>query len=215
MPPDSFISLAEGTGLIEPLTRYVLDLALEQCAAWRAAGHPALPVAVNVSARNLLESDLVEQVVDLLVKHDVPASCLVVEVTESAVMADPDKATAVLTRLHAMGVAVALDDFGAGYTSLAQLRNLPLRELKIDRQFVTDMATRSDDEMIVRSIVELGHNLGLKLVAEGVEDEASAERLQASGCESAQGYHFARPIPAAALPGLARRSSERRRSVAP
>ena len=200
VPPDQFISLAEGTGLIEPLTRYVLDLALQQCAAWRAAGHPTLPVAVNVSARNLLESDLVEQVALLLGKHDVPATCLVVEVTESAVMADPDKATAVLSRLHALGVAVALDDFGAGYTSLAQLRNLPLRELKIDRQFVTEMATRSDDEMIVRSIVELGHNLGLKLVAEGVEDAASAERLQASGCESAQGYHFARPIPASALP---------------
>jgi EAL domain-containing protein (putative c-di-GMP-specific phosphodiesterase class I) len=124
----------------------------------------------------------------------------VLEVTESAVMADPDKAIEVLTRLHALGVAVALDDFGAGYTSLAQLRTLPLHELKIDRQFVTDMATRSDDEMIVRSIVELGHNLGLKLVAEGVEDAASAARLVASGCESAQGYHFARPIPSAALP---------------
>jgi diguanylate cyclase len=200
VPPDEFISLAEGTGLIEPLTRYVLALALEQCAAWRAAGHEDLPVAVNVSARNLLESDLVEVVRDLLTAYDVPATCLVLEVTESAVMADPDKATEVLTRLHALGVAVALDDFGAGYTSLAQLRTLPLHELKIDRQFVTDMATRSDDEMIVRSIVELGHNLGLKLVAEGVEDAASAERLLASGCESAQGYHFARPIPSAALP---------------
>ena len=200
VPPDSFIALAEGTGLIEPLTRYVLAMALEQCAAWRAAGHEDLPVAVNVSARNLLESDLVEVVRDLLQTYDVPATCLVLEVTESAVMADPDKATEVLTRLHALGVAVALDDFGAGYTSLAQLRNLPLHELKIDRQFVTDMATRSDDEMIVRSIVELGHNLGLKLVAEGVEDQASAERLMASGCESAQGYHFARPIPSAALP---------------
>ena len=200
VPPDSFISLAEGTGLIEPLTRYVLGMALEQCAAWRAAGHEDLPVAVNVSARNLLESDLVEVVADLLRLHDVPATCLVVEVTESAVMADPDKATEVLTRLHALGVAVALDDFGAGYTSLAQLRTLPLHELKIDRQFVTDMANRSDDEMIVRSIVELGHNLGLKLVAEGVEDAASAERLLASGCESAQGYHFARPIPSGALP---------------
>ncbi len=175
-------------------------LALEHCAAWRAAGHEDLPVAVNVSARNLLESDLVDVVTDLLRTYGVPASCLVLEVTESAVMADPDKATEVLTRLHALGIAVALDDFGAGYTSLAQLRNLPLHELKIDRQFVTDMATRSDDEMIVRSIVELGHNLGLKLVAEGVEDAASAERLMASGCESAQGYHFARPIPSAALP---------------
>jgi diguanylate cyclase (GGDEF)-like protein len=200
VPPDQFISLAEGTGLIEPLTRYVLGLALEQCAAWRAAGHENLPVAVNVSARNLLESDLVEVVQGLLRLHGVPASCLVLEVTESAVMADPDKAVEVLTRLHALGVAVALDDFGAGYTSLAQLRTLPLHELKIDRQFVTDMATRGDDEMIVRSIVELGHNLGLKLVAEGVEDAASAARLVASGCESAQGYHFARPIPSAALP---------------
>jgi diguanylate cyclase (GGDEF)-like protein len=208
VPPDEFISLAEGTGLIEPLTRYVLGLALEQCAAWRAAGHEELPVAVNVSARNLLESDLVEVVSDLLRTYGVPATCLVLEVTESAVMADPDKATEVLTRLHALGVAVALDDFGAGYTSLAQLRTLPLHELKIDKQFVTDMATRSDDEMIVRSIVELGHNLGLKLVAEGVEDAASAERLMLSGCESAQGYHFARPIPSAAVPAwlLAQRS---------
>jgi diguanylate cyclase (GGDEF)-like protein len=214
VPPDTFISLAEGTGLIEPLTRYVLDLALRQCAEWRAAGHDDLPVAVNVSARNLLESDLVEVVRDLLRTHDVPASCLVLEVTESAVMADPDKATEVLTRLHALGVAVALDDFGAGYTSLAQLRTLPLHELKIDRQFVTEMATRSDDEMIVRSIVELGHNLGLKLVAEGVEDAASAERLMLSGCESAQGYHFARPIPSAALPAWLAEQREVHRPVA-
>ena len=199
VPPDEFIGLAEGTGLIEPLTRYVLDAALAQCAVWRAAGHEHLPVAVNVSARNLLESELVQEVSTLLARHGVPASCLVLEVTESAVMADPEQASEVLTRLHALGIAVALDDFGAGYTSLAQLRNLPLKELKIDRQFVTEMATRSDDEMIVRSIVELGHNLGLSLVAEGVEDEASAERLLASGCESAQGYHFARPIPAPAL----------------
>ena len=199
VPPDQFIGLAEGTGLIEPLTQYVLDAALAQCAQWRADGHVDLPVAVNVSARNLLESELVEQVAALLVKHGVPASCLVLEVTESAVMADPDKATEVLTRLHSLGVAVALDDFGAGYTSLAQLRNLPLKELKIDRQFVTEMASRSDDEMIVRSIVELGHNLGLSLVAEGVEDAESADRLLASGCESAQGYHFSRAMPGPAL----------------
>jgi diguanylate cyclase (GGDEF)-like protein len=199
VPPEEFISLAEGTGLIEPLTRYVLDMALAECAVWRAAGHEHLPVAVNVSARNLLESELVREVTALLERHRVPAGSLVLEVTESAVMADPEKAGEVLAQLHALGIAVALDDFGAGYTSLAQLRNLPLKELKIDRQFVTEMATCSDDEMIVRSIVELGHNLGLSLVAEGVEDEASAERLLASGCESAQGYHFARPIPGPAV----------------
>jgi diguanylate cyclase (GGDEF)-like protein len=198
VPPAEFIGLAEGTGLIEPLTRYVLDAALEQCAQWRRAGHD-LAVAVNVSARNLLDDDLVEEVARLLARHHLPAAALVLEVTESAVMADPEKAGEVLVRLHDLGVGVALDDFGAGYTSLAQLRNLPLSELKIDRQFVAELATRSDDEMIVRSIVELGHNLGFTLVAEGVEDAASAERLARTGCETAQGFFFARPIPGVML----------------
>jgi diguanylate cyclase (GGDEF)-like protein len=194
VPPGEFIALAEGTGLIEPITRYVLDAALEACVGWRRDGHD-LTVAVNVSARNLLDDDLVEDVARLLARHHVPAQALVLEVTESAVMADPTRAKNVLLRLRDLGVAVALDDFGAGYTSLAQLRNLPLRELKIDQQFIRELATRTDDEMIVRSIVELGHNLGLTIVAEGVEDHLSAQRLIQTGCETAQGYHYARPIP--------------------
>jgi diguanylate cyclase (GGDEF)-like protein len=198
IPPGDFIPLAERTPLIRPLTRYVIDAALEQCARWRDAGR-VLGVAVNVSARNLLDEHFVEEVEELLAYWQLPASCLELEVTESAIMADPDRARRILTRLAACGVTSSIDDFGVGYTSLAQLKDLPVHQLKIDRSFVASMAADPSNALIVRSVVELGHNLGLTTVAEGVEDEVTRDRLEAMGCDVAQGYHICRPMAAEQL----------------
>jgi EAL domain-containing protein (putative c-di-GMP-specific phosphodiesterase class I) len=198
VPPGDFIPLAERTPLIRPLTRYVLDAALEQCARWRDAGR-ALTVAVNVSARNLLDEHFVEEVQELLARWRVPASGLELEVTESAITADPDRARRILTRLADCGVTLSIDDFGAGYTSLAQLKDLPVHQLKIDRSFVARMAADPSNALIVRSVVELGHNLGLTTVAEGVEDEATCDSLGAMGCDVAQGYYVCRPMAAESL----------------
>jgi diguanylate cyclase len=193
--PGEFIPLAERTGLIHPLTRWVLDAALRQAAAWRRAGHQ-LSVAVNVSTRSLLDREFPDQVADRLTAWEVPATSLVLEVTESAVMADPVLALEILGRLHALGVGLALCDFGTGYSSMAYLKALPVDELKVDRSFVGQMATSTSDAVIVRSTIDLGHNLGLHVVAEGVENQATWEELAALGCDTAQGYHLGRPMPA-------------------
>jgi diguanylate cyclase len=194
LAPGEFIPLAERTGLIGPLTHYVLDAALRQCRAWRQTGHE-LSVAVNVSARSLLDLAFPDQVDGLLVRWDVPANLLVVEITESTIMADPAHALEILGRLDAMGVQVSIDDFGTGYSSLAHLKNLPVHELKIDRSFVSQMGSSSRDAVIVRSTIDLGRNLGLRVVAEGVEDEATWRTLDALGCDAIQGYHISRPVP--------------------
>ncbi len=172
VPPDEFIPLAERTGLIGPLTHYVLDAALRQCRAWQHAGHE-LSVAVNVSARRLLDLEFPDEVATLLARWEVPARLLVVEITESTIMADPTRALEILSRLHDMGVQLAIDDFGTGYSSMAYLKNLPVHELKIDRSFVTHMTSNTSDAVIVRSTVDLGRNLGLRVVAEGVEDQTT------------------------------------------
>ena len=198
IPPGDFIPLAERTSLIRPLTHYVLDAALQQCARWRRAGRD-LAVAVNVSARNLLDEHFVEEVQELLARWRVPASCLELEVTESGIMADPERARRILTRLAGCGVTLSIDDFSAGYTSLAQLKDLPVHQLKIDRSFVAPMAADPSNALIVRSVVELGRNLGLTTVAEGVEDEATCDRLSAMGCDVAQGFYVCRPMPAEQL----------------
>jgi diguanylate cyclase (GGDEF)-like protein len=198
IPPASFIPLAERTPLIRPLTRYVIDAALEQCARWRAAGRE-LHVAVNVSARNLLDERFVDEVLELLARWQVPAPYLELEVTESAIMADPERAQAILARLADAGITLSIDDFGAGYTSLAHLKDLPVHQLKIDRSFVAQMTADRSNALIVRSVIELGHNLGLTTVAEGVEDRATLARLTELGCDVAQGYHLCRPLPAAQL----------------
>jgi diguanylate cyclase (GGDEF)-like protein len=200
IPPGDFIPLAEHTPLIRPLTRFVVDAALEQCARWRDAGR-VLAVAVNISARNLLDEQFVEEVQELLARWQVPASCLELEVTESGITADPDRARRILTRLAECGVTLSIDDFGAGYTSLAQLKDLPVHQLKIDRSFIAPMAADPSNALIVRSVVELGRNLGLTTVAEGVEDEATRDSLRAMGCDVAQGYYVCRPMPAEQLEG--------------
>ena len=196
--PDAFIPLAEHTGLIGPLTRYVLDAALTQARVWADADRP-LPVSVNLSARNLLDENLPAQVAELLAAHDVPAELLELEVTESALMTEPARAQRLLEQLSTLGVRISIDDFGAGYTSLGQLKTLPVNELKIDKSFVMKMTTDRSNSLIVQSVVDLGHNLGLTIVAEGVESEQALSALREFGCDVAQGYHLSRPIPTAAL----------------
>jgi predicted signal transduction protein with EAL and GGDEF domain len=192
--PDDFIPIAEHTGLIVPLTSLVLRTALEDCATWARAGH-VLEVAVNVSPRALLAPEFVAEVAAVLARTQVPASRLTLEVTESSVMHDPQRATEVLHALHALGVSLSVDDFGTGYSSLAYLQKLPVHEVKVDRSFVRDLATDTGDVAIVRAIVDLGHNLGLRVVAEGVEDARSLAVLGELGCDTAQGYLISRPVP--------------------
>jgi len=194
LPPDEFIPLAERTGLIAPLTHDVLDQALRQCQAWQRAGHE-LPVAVNISARRLLDLAFPDEVAGLLARWEVPARLLVVEITESTIMADPAHALEILGRLNQMGVQVSIDDFGTGYSSMAYLKTLPVHELKVDRSFVSHMTSNASDAVIVRSTVDLGRNLGLRVVAEGVEDPATWQQLDALGCDAIQGYHVSRPVP--------------------
>jgi diguanylate cyclase (GGDEF)-like protein len=196
--PGEFIPLAETTGLIRPLTSFVLDAALRQCRAWLDAGRE-LSVAVNLSVRCLLDLTLPDQIARLLEDTAVAPERLVLEITESAIMTDPTRALEILNRLHTLGVQLAIDDFGTGYSSMAYLKSLPVHELKVDRSFVTHLRHSQSDAVIVRSTVDLGHNLGLRVVAEGVEDEATWQELATLGCDTVQGYYLARPMPAAEL----------------
>jgi len=195
LPPEQFIPLAEQTGLIVPLTRWVLDTAVRQVRAWRDDGLD-LGVAVNLSARTLRDPELSAAIAGLLQAHGVPADKLRVELTESMVTADPPTAMEVLTRLSQLGVRVAIDDFGTGYSSLTHLKRLPIDEIKIDRSFVTNMTTDSDDATIVASTIGLGHSLGLRFVAEGVEDERTWQALEALNCDGAQGFYVSHALPA-------------------
>jgi EAL domain-containing protein (putative c-di-GMP-specific phosphodiesterase class I) len=173
----------------------VLDAALHQCRAWQQAGHE-LSVAVNVSARRLLDLGFPDEVAGLLERWEVPARLLVVEITESTIMADPAHALQILGRLNAMGVQLSIDDFGTGYSSMAYLKELPVHELKVDRAFVSQMTSNTSDAVIVRSTVDLGRNLGLRVVAEGVEDQGTLKELDALGCDAIQGYYVSQPVPA-------------------
>ena len=198
VPPDEFIPLAEHTGLIAPLSRWVLATALRQCRSWRDAGLE-MRVAVNLSARLLHDEHLVATIGELLQTWDVLPSQLTVEITESAVMVDPGRALALLTRLHQTGVRIAIDDFGTGYSSLAYFKRLPIDEIKIDKSFVLDMSMHDGNATIARSIIDLGHNLGLSVVAEGVETRQIWDQLAAMHCDVGQGYYLSRPIAAADL----------------
>ena len=194
--PGEFIPLAERTGLIRPLTKYVLDKALAEARRWIDAGR-ALPIAVNLSARNLLEDDLVEQIFRLLHRHTVPAELLELEITESAVIADVVKARNMIVRMREAGGRVSIDDFGTGFTSLSELRALPVHELKVDRSFIEALTLNPDDELIVRSVIQLSHSLGLTAVAEGVEDPSVLAALAALGCDVVQGFHMSPALPSA------------------
>jgi EAL domain-containing protein (putative c-di-GMP-specific phosphodiesterase class I) len=191
--PDAFIPLAERTGLITQLTAWVLNQAVRDCARWRLGGTDA-GVAVNVSPGELGDRSLVDTVLSILDEQGLPADALSLEITENAFLRDPTRAIALLEELRTTGVRVSLDDFGAGYSSLAYLKHLPLTEVKIDKSFVLNMSSEPRDEMIVRSIVELGHNLGVAVVAEGVDDQGTLDRLAEMGCDVAQGYLIARPM---------------------
>ena len=198
VPPDDFVPLAESSGLIEDLTRHVLGVALEQVAVWRAQGLP-LKVAVNVSIRDLSGTALVESVRSALSRHGLAADCLVLEVTEGSLFAESHRTATTLRQLDELGVALALDDFGTGWSSLGHLRRLPVQELKVDRTFVQRMRADARDGSIVRSVVDLGVGLGMRVVAEGVEDEATWQMLQEMGCDEAQGWLLSRAEPAEVL----------------
>jgi EAL domain-containing protein (putative c-di-GMP-specific phosphodiesterase class I) len=193
--PDDFIPLAEQTGLIRPMTQWVLRSALRECARWHAAGHE-LTVAVNLSVRSLLDEGLALEVAAMLRESGLPASVLELEITETTAMVDPLRSLVVLGELHALGVKLSLDDYGTGHSSLSYLNELPVDTLKIDRSFVTTMDTSNQGATIVRSTIDLARNLGLEVVAEGVETERAWRILGELGCDYAQGYWMARPAPA-------------------
>jgi diguanylate cyclase (GGDEF)-like protein len=198
LAPDEFVPLAERTGAIADLTRWVVDTALAQHRAWRDAGVD-LPIAVNLAAANIVDLTLPERVAHLLARHGVSGDRLECEISEHTVMADPVRATEVLARLRALGVRLSLDDFGTGHSSLAYLKRLPLDEVKIDRSFVAGMAEDENDAVIVRSTIDLARNLGLAVVAEGVESAEIMRGLADLSCDTAQGFHVSRPLPADAL----------------
>ncbi|HEX7832086.1 MAG TPA: EAL domain-containing protein [Thermoanaerobaculia bacterium] len=194
LPPSQFVPIAERTGLIRAMTDWVLDRVLAQCRVWQDEGAP-IHVAVNISAKSLLDQSLPQKVQAALDRHRVDARFLKIEITESSIMADPAHALAILSMLQSMGVRLSVDDFGTGYSSLTHLRELPIDEIKIDKSFVTGMLTSEADAAIVRTVIDLGHNLGKQVCAEGVEDEATWKMLGNLGCDLAQGYWIARPMP--------------------
>jgi EAL domain-containing protein (putative c-di-GMP-specific phosphodiesterase class I) len=193
--PEEFVQLAEQTGLMSTLTSYVVERALAQAAVWWRSGL-SVPVAVNVSMRDIHAPNFVASIQEGLLRHGVPAAALQLEITERVLLQDPQRAKATLEKLDALGVNLSLDDFGTGYSSLVLLRSVPVREIKIDKSFVARLAHDAEDAAIVRSTVDLAHSLGLKVVAEGVEDEITWQRLAELGCDVAQGWLLAKALPA-------------------
>lgn len=191
--PAVFIPVAERTGEIERLTLWVLDSVLRQCHIWEETGLN-LPISVNISAVTLHNPDFSDQIGTLFRRWNVPVDRLKLEITESAIISDVARATETVTELHRMGVKISIDDFGTGYTSIAYLRRLPVVEVKVDKSYVLNMRQNADDAVIVRSIIELAHNLDLSVVAEGVEDRETLEMLNGLGCDSIQGFYFSRPL---------------------
>jgi diguanylate cyclase (GGDEF)-like protein len=196
VPPLDFLPLAEEAGLMRALTTIVLDQALTQCAAWRASGHD-LTVSVNISITNLLDAEFIDLVRDQLLIHEVPASFLILEITETTIVRDFERCKSVIAQLRGLGIGISVDDFGAGFTSLAYLGNLAVSELKLDRSFITGLGTgQATDAALVRATIDLGHALGLRVVAEGIEDSATLNVLTGMGCDLAQGFFIGRPVPA-------------------
>jgi len=194
LSPDEFVPAIEAAGLIGVLTDFVLEQALIRVRKWLDEAL-RISAAVNISVRNLADEEFPSQVAEALCRFDVPPELVTFELTESGVMSDPQKALPILRELHALGVVLAVDDFGTGYSSLAYLRQLPVDQVKIDKSFVLGMGTDLGDLAVVRSIVELGHSLGLTVVAEGVEEDVARDQLEAMGCDVAQGYLISRPLP--------------------
>ena len=196
--PADFLSLVESSGLMPTLTRVVLTIALDQAATWHVQGRP-LTVAVNLSASSLVDADLPRQVDSMLAARDLPAGALQLEITEDFLMADRDRARAILTRLRHSGVQISVDDFGSGYSSLGYLRDLPIDELKLDRSFISPLTQDERTAALVASTIDLAHSLGLRMVAEGVESHQAYSKLARLGCDQAQGFWMSRPVPAAEL----------------
>jgi len=194
VPPDEFIPLVEKTVLLRPLTLFVFDEAMRQWREWADKG-VRLQIAVNLSPRSLLDQQLPGQIAEILARYQVPPAFMKIELTESFLVSDSGRSTGVIDAISDVGVNLSIDDFGTGYSSLSHLKRLPIQEIKIDRSFVMNMREDTNDAMIVRATVELGKNLGLRVVAEGVEDRETWDQLSAFGCDEAQGYFFSRPIP--------------------
>lgn len=200
VPPDEFIPMAEQTGLIRPLTRWVLDRALLFCATMDTAGYP-VRMAINISALNLEEPAFADQVLALLWERGLPAGRLILEVTETATMINPSTALTALRGLHDAGIRLAIDDFGTGYSSLSYIRKLPVDEIKIDRSFVREMDANQEDATIVRTTINMCHDLGFEVVAEGVESDDTSQLLHTMYCDIMQGYHLSKPMPEADVTG--------------
>jgi diguanylate cyclase (GGDEF)-like protein len=213
LAPGAFLPAIEHTELMRELSRRVLAMAICQAGAWFRLEHP-WRVSANLSATDLLDRSLVDDVSSLLRRYGTPARRLTLEVTESVLMTDPARAMQVLAELRGLGVQLALDDFGTGWSSLTHLQRMPVHEIKIDRSFVAAMATEANSAAIVSSTVDLAHALGLRVVAEGIEDEATWRRLRAVGCDAAQGYHLSRPLPAGEFETSATEIGERSRVAA-
>ena len=205
--PAEFIPLAERTGSMPMLTDWVIEEGISQLAEWNRRGlHVQL--SINICASDLMGEDLSGKVLTLLKRYRVPAEQLIFEITESAVMSDPEHSLNVLEGLRASGISLSVDDFGTGYSSLAYLKRLPVQELKIDQSFVRHLDETSEDAVIVRSTIEMSHNLGLKVVAEGVEYQHTLELLQRWHCDTAQGYLISRPLDAVAFEAWVARLGE-------
>ncbi|HWX74834.1 MAG TPA: GGDEF domain-containing phosphodiesterase, partial [Solirubrobacteraceae bacterium] len=200
LAPSEFIPIAEREGMMRDLTIEVLDRALAQQRLWREGGD-RVPVAVNLSAASLLDTRLADDVQALVERHQTNPADLELEITEDTLMQDPNRALAVIARVSEMGVTFSLDDFGTGYSCLAQLKRLPVRSLKIDRSFVMNMTNSAEDASIVRSAIQLGHSLNLRVVAEGIESPEHLKQLEDFGCDVAQGFHLGRPVPPEDIPG--------------
>jgi len=214
LPPGRFIALAEELGLIAAIGTWVAEQACRDTAGWVAAGHD-LNISINASKPQFLAGDLCEVLRRALFDAGLPPERLVVELTESMLMDDVDRGMQLMRRLKTLGLSLSIDDFGTGYSSLSYLKNFPLDELKIDRSFIMDLPGSAADLAIVRSVVDLGHNLGMSVIAEGVETEAQRVSLQALGCDRYQGFLFSRPVPAqefALLLGRASVSETQRKS---
>ena len=212
--PERFIAIAEQTGLIHKLTAWVIDSGLRELAQWQQAGY-RLNMAINLSPKSLLNPEFIEQLKKALQQHHISPHLLTLEITETTIMSDPQRALEILRHLYNAGIAISIDDFGTGYSSLSYLKELPVDELKIDRSFVLDMLTESGNATLVRSIIDLAKNMGLQVTAEGIENQAILRQLQALECDLGQGYYIARPMPAEALTQWLRESDWKPASSVP
>ena len=198
LPPDQFIPIVELGDSIIALTNWVVDKAFSDCRKWHEQGID-IDIAVNVSTLNIQDEEFVAHLSAAILKHRIDPGKIQLEITESVIMADTSRALKTINTLDSMGIRISIDDFGTGYSSLAYLKKMPVDELKIDKSFVMDMEQDENDAVIVRSTIDLAHNLGLKVLAEGVETEAALNLLDVLGCDSAQGFHISRPVPESAL----------------